>query len=150
MNEITQGKDGGFQLVTSQGRAISGSREALLQLQAAYERESNNKGRFLAAWKTGVKLAGPHLFELRCENVDAAQDKNDLRPNQALIADAIGPMSHGQRVLLIAMGGFFNSEWAHDLAEQCGEAAHAADVAAILDADRRQVIAELLVSYAGW
>lgn len=111
---------------------------------------AEKKQRFLGAWKRAVLLAGPHLFGVERADVDTAQDKNELRPDWPLIESAVGPMSRGERVFLIAICGFFNAEWSQEMATANDERVLVPDLASRLDNERRQVVADLLTSYQGW
>lgn len=61
----------------------------------------------------------------------------------------MGWLSSGEAVFLAAMYSFYNSRAGGEMLASLGVTAPG-DIAASLDASRRHVIADLLVSYAGW
>lgn len=125
-------------------------REKARQHRAAAEADARTRpARFLAAWKRGVLLAGPRYFNATAESVQAATHKNQLRPDFALIDSAIGGISRGEGAFLAAMYSFFNSEDGQVLLKAAGFP-NICDLAAKLDKDQAEVIAELFVSYHGW
>ena len=106
---------------------------------------------FLTAWKAGVKLAGPQWFG---EGLDpsAAETKWGLAPRVDHINAYITGMARTDAVFLSAMVSFYNddigSPW---LQAAIGSSDFGmADIASALDQPRRQVIADLLLSYCGW
>lgn len=108
------------------------------------------QAKFLAAWKRGVSLAGDQYFHVKTPTVVEAVDKNQLRPDWDFICEVIGGLSHGERMFLAAMYSFFNALDGHRLFEQIGETGNICEIAAILDPERAQVIADLFLSYRGW
>lgn len=106
--------------------------------------------RFLAAWKKAVVLAGPRFFDVLVDDVAAADDKNQLRPNPELIADTAGVLSSGERVFLLALVCLFNSEDAMALCQRYGEAIDPRTLADTLDYERLGVLVNLMQNYAGW
>ncbi|HSH28982.1 MAG TPA: hypothetical protein VK971_03655 [Thiohalobacter sp.] len=105
--------------------------------------------RFLAAWKRGIHLIGPQLFLVRAASVEAATDKNELRPDSELIEDSIHVISRGQAAFLGAMCSFFNPDWGQKLLSEIGFP-NLCDIAAKLDREHAEVIAELFLTYSGW
>lgn len=127
-------------------------------LEASRKRAVRNDRLFLNAWKRGVELAGAQYFTCRppfgqalapALSVAEATDRNQLAPDAEFIAETIGVLSSGQRKFLAAMCSFYNAQWGGELLRQQGVNG-LADLSATLDAEHRQVIADLLVSYGGW
>jgi len=106
---------------------------------------------FLDAWKSGVKQAGPQWFG-EGEDPSTAETKWELPPRVAHIDAHIAGMSRSEAVFLGAMVSFYNdkigSPWLQDAIGSSDFGM--ADIAASLDAPRRRVIADLLLSYCGW
>ncbi len=111
----------------------------------------DGEDRFLHAWKRGVKFM-PHLFHCDAETIDAATDKNQLRPDW----DAVETFLQSRpepwaRKLVMALCSFYNDDWMHDWAKKLRlPRSSPGDLAIRLDTDHREVIADLLVSYRGW
>lgn len=105
---------------------------------------------FFEAWRKGVRLAGPLYFgDGTAANVDAAKSKYDLVPDCDEVTGAIGVLSSGEAVFLAAMYSFYNDNAGGKMLAQL-DAQGLAGISAHLDEARRWVIAELVVSYAGW
>ncbi len=121
----------------------------LIELQVA--NADDGADRFLQAWKRGVKFM-PHLFHCDAETIDAATEKNQLRPDWDAVETFL--QSHPepwQRNLVMALCSFFNDEWMHDWAKKLRLPRSSPGALAIrLDMEHREVIADLLVSYRGW
>jgi len=105
--------------------------------------------RFLEAWKQGVLIAGESYFNITAPGVAEATDKNQLRPDWNHIDAHIGYLSRGEAAFLAAMYSFFNSVDGQRLLEGV-DFPNICDLAAKLDPDRAEVIAELLMTYPGW
>lgn len=105
--------------------------------------------RFLVAWKRGVALAGESYFLVETPNVAEATHRDQLRPNYALVEDAIGRVSAGQGAFLAAMYSFFNAEDGQRLLARAGYS-NICDLAAKLERAHADVIAELFLNYHGW
>lgn len=104
---------------------------------------------FFDAWKTGVSLAGPRYFGDGSHSPATARSKWDLEPQVEHISGSLGVLSSGESVFLAALVSFYDSDSGGEMLTQVG--AHGlSDLAARLDETRRQVLADLLVSYAGW
>jgi len=104
---------------------------------------------FLAAWKRGVALAGPHLFGTGPRaDFENAVTKWDLCPKVALIERAIGVMSSGEKTFLAALVSFYNAEDGGRLLKRIGF--HGLADLGGLDLSRRAVIAGLILNYTGW
>lgn len=113
------------------------------------EHFSQASHRFFTAWKQGVVLAGPHLFDTGpVADVDQAISVWDLCPRVDLIARAIGAMSSGEKVFLAALVSFYNAEDGGKLFKRIGVQG-LADFGG-LDLSRRSVLASLLLNYTGW
>lgn len=104
---------------------------------------------FFEAWKHGVELAGVRFFgQGTREAFELALTKWDLCPNVRLIKAAIGPMSAGEKVFLAALVSFYNARDGGALLRRVG--VHGLSDLGGLDAQRREVIASLLLHYHGW
>ncbi|MBF3412646.1 hypothetical protein ACGY7B_04730 [Burkholderia pseudomallei] len=118
-------------------------------LAEAEARERHATEAFFDAWKHGVELAGVRFFGKGTrEAFDLALIKWDLCPNVGLIKQAIGPMSSGEKVFLAAMVSFYDARDGGALLRRVG--VHGLSDLSGLDAERREVIASLLLHYAGW
>ncbi|MFM0366886.1 hypothetical protein [Paraburkholderia sediminicola] len=105
--------------------------------------------RFFEAWKQAVMLAGPVYFgEGTREAVENTKDKWALAPNDAVILDAFGVLSSGERTFLVALYSFYNTHDSVLLWEKAGIGGFA-DLSG-LDPVRRKLISELLLNYVGW
>lgn len=105
---------------------------------------------FFKAWHEGVRLAGPLYFGAgTAANVDAATSKYDLAPDYDEVVSAIGTLSSGEAVFLAAMYSFYNDDAGGKMLAQL-DAPGLAGISAHLDEPRRRILADLLVSYAGW
>ncbi len=107
------------------------------------------QARFLDAWKHGVRLAGEHCFDITAVSVEAATDKDQLRPSWDTVEAHLLDRSRGEAAFLAALCSFFNSQWGQALLERAGYP-NLCDLAGTLDAERTGVIAELFLSYQGW
>ncbi|CAM8846145.1 TetR family transcriptional regulator [Burkholderia pseudomallei] len=118
-------------------------------LAEAEARERHATEVFFDAWKHGVELAGVRLFGQGTRDAfDIALTKWELCPNVRLIKAAIGPMSSGEKVFLAAMVSFYDAHDGGALLRRVGVQG-LSDLGG-LDAQRREVIASLLLHYAGW
>jgi hypothetical protein len=118
-------------------------------LAEADARERHATEAFFDAWKHGVELAGVRFFGHGTrEAFDLALNKWDLCPDIRLIKAAIGPMSAGEKIFLAAMVSFYDARDGGALLRRVGVDG-LSDLGG-LDAERRQVIASLLLYYAGW
>ena len=106
------------------------------------------RNRFLAAWKQGVWLAGEEFFYVKVP-VESATDKKQLMPNSQYINEKIGMLSDGQAAFLAAMCSFYSSHWGQKLLEKC-HYPNICDLAAKLEDEPREIIAELFFNYDGW
>ncbi len=104
--------------------------------------------RFLAAWKSGIKLVGAQYFHI-VGSVESATNKWDLMPNRALIEHSLHQVSKGQAILLAVMYSFYNGDDGQLYLEQLGYP-NISDIAAHLDKEEVAVVADLLVNYSGW
>ena len=120
--------------------------QTLIRVEAHFSQAPQS---FFDAWKEGVLLAGPGLFGKGTrDGLDLAVCKWDLRPRMTEIRRCIGPMSSGQRVFLAAMTSFYNSKEGGALCKRVG--VHGLADLGVLDLQRRQVIADLILNYDGW
>jgi hypothetical protein len=104
---------------------------------------------FFYAWKSGVALAGRHLFGRGARaDLEHATSVWDLCPKVQLIDDAIGVMSSGEKRFLAALVSFYNVDDGSRLFERVGVRG-LADFGG-LDLKRRTIIAALLPNYTGW
>jgi hypothetical protein len=105
--------------------------------------------RFLEAWKRGIALIGPRFFEVKSSSIESATHKNELRPDWHVIEESLGVLSRGEAVFLAAMYSFYNAECGQILLTEAGHP-NICDIASKLDREHAEVIAELLLTYAGW
>jgi hypothetical protein len=97
--------------------------------------------RFFEAWKQAVMLAGPVYFgDGTREAIENAKDHWALAPNGAVILDAFGVLSSGERTFLAALYSFYNTHDSVLLCEKAGIRGFA-DLSG-LDLVRRKLIAE--------
>src|SRR5687767_9997857 len=76
-----------------EGRVLSGtSKQGLLTVANARARAQQRPAQFLNAWKAAIPLAGQHFFLVDTPTVDAATDKNQLRPDFATITDQLAQL----------------------------------------------------------
>src|SRR5689334_12057849 len=76
---------------------------------------------FFDPWKSGVVLAGGHLFGRGTRaDLEHATSVWDLCPKVQLIADAIGVMSSGEKRFLAALVSFYNADDGGRLLERVG------------------------------
>lgn len=109
-----------------------------------------NEAAFFDAWQKGVRIAGPLYFgDGTAANVDRAKSKYDLAPDYDAVESALGTLSSGEAVFLAAMYSFYNDNAGGKMLAQL-DAPGLAGISAHLDEPRCRVIADLLVSYAGW
>lgn len=109
-----------------------------------------NEEAFFEAWLKGVRIAGPLYFgDGTAANVDRAKSKYDLAPDYDAVESALGVLSSGEAVFLAAMYSFFNDHAGGKMLAEL-DAGGLAGISAHLDEHRCRVIADLLVSYAGW
>lgn len=103
---------------------------------------------FAEAWARGVQLAGTRFFT---ESGTPQDDSPKWRscPDVEQINANLGVLSRGEAVFLAALCSFYNSESGGRMLSYLGYASPGA-VSAALDEQRRRVIADLTVSYAGW
>lgn len=105
--------------------------------------------KFFSWWKKGVELAGYEYFgDGTHEGFVTAGNKNQLRPIRKNIEDSIGFATNSQMAFLIGLYCFFNDFVG---AELCTKAnVRSLGDYMILDEERREVIAALLLAYSGW
>ncbi|HHX1076923.1 TPA: hypothetical protein ACU6G1_000452 [Pseudomonas aeruginosa] len=104
---------------------------------------------FFEAWKRGAEIARPEWFgDGTREGLNQAKSKWDLRPILLRLNDALGVLSGGQRMFLSAMVSFYNAREGAAMLKRCGFEG-LSDLGG-LDLERRQVIAALVLNYAGW
>lgn len=104
---------------------------------------------FLDAWIRGIKIAGAEYFGGEMTSFEGPITKWDLAPRYDDISEAIGWLSSGEATFLVAMYGFYNARYAKGMMDRL-DIGGLADIASRLDEQRRRVIADLIVSYAGW
>lgn len=104
---------------------------------------------FLFAWKQGVSLAGPTYFgDGTKTGFDKSNCRWDLRPNLLMINNAIDVLSTNERIFLAALVSFYDTEEGSALLNRVGIRG-LADLG-LLDLERRDVIASLIMHYHGW
>lgn len=104
---------------------------------------------FLDAWKRGVRLAGTQFFGNGHIQPDEADTKYDLAPDYDMVLRALGQLSSGEGVFLAAMYSFYNSHAGGKMLAEL-HVTGLGDIAGSLDEQRVRVLADLMVSYAGW
>lgn len=104
---------------------------------------------FLFAWKQGVTLAGPTFFGDGTRiGLNNATCRWDLRPDLRTINNAISVLSDNERIFLAALVSFYDTEAGGALLNQVGVKG-LADLG-VLDPERRDVIASLVMHHHGW
>ena len=125
------------------------SQEVRDQIELEHQHFEAAPQAFFEAWKRGVRIAGHEWFgDGTREGLQQAKTKWDLRPKLAMINDALGVLSSGQRMFLSAMVSFYNSREGGAMLKRCGFEG-LADLGG-LDLERRKVIADLSLHYTGW
>ena len=104
---------------------------------------------FFDAWLRGVEIAGTNWFKRDDWGASDVPSKWDYAPDHELIKDSLGVLSTGEAAFLAAMYSFYNSDAGSRMLDGLGLGSPGA-VAAALDESRRRVIADLMLSYAGW
>lgn len=131
-------------------QAVSPDKTTRKSIAQELEHFSSAPARFLAAWKRGVRLAGPQFFGMGNPHADLDQAESiwDLCPKMDLIDRAIGVMSSGEKVFLAALTSFYNAYDGGALLKRV----HVQGLADLggLDLERRAVIAALILNYTGW
>jgi len=105
---------------------------------------------FLEAWKKAVRLAGENHFRILVDDVDAATDREQLRPIFHEIKDSLWFMSPGQKHFMIAIYQFFNGKAIRDVCDERDWQIPRLDEHFNLDPQRHAVICQLLNNYRGW
>jgi len=138
---------GGRELfLTSENREFL--QQELLRMQLCYADDGDD--RFLAAWKRGVQFA-PALFHCATPTVEAATDKNQLRPSwDAVEAFLRSRPEPWKRDLIMSLCSFYNNDWMEEWAKKLRIRRSIGTLAITLDGDHREVLADLLDSYRGW
>ena len=111
---------------------------------------SEAPARFLAAWKKAIGLIGPQYF--RCEGIDNYQDathRDQVRPDHEAIERFMSVCSIGEGVFIAAVCSFYNGDWGQDLGK-CFGYTSVGDIAARLDLEQLEVLAELMLNHTGW
>lgn len=151
MSEPEQLPDGRWSLRLPDGRVATGdAQEPLKRMATAMRKSRDARDIFLATWKVAVRTAGPAFFQVTTDTIDAATDKNQLRPDIQAIKDNAGVLSGGERRFLFALVSFYNRKVAQGLNHDYGESGNVGELAAQLDRDRLHLITDLMLSYGGW
>ncbi|TPG90335.1 hypothetical protein EAH72_29480 [Pseudomonas caspiana] len=130
----------------SQLPPLSHSRKHHEEVPASFE---GTAAAFLYAWKQGVALAGPTYFGDGTQiSLNNATCRWDLRPNLLMINNAINVLSTNERVFLAALVSFYDTDEGGVLLKQVGVRG-LADLG-VLDPERRDVIASLVMHHHGW
>lgn len=109
-----------------------------------------SESQFLAAWKDAVKLSGVILFDIRAVSVDAATDKNDLRPDWNAIEAYMTSEPYNNHYFLIAVLQFFSYSGIEDICNSVELSVPRLPDLASLDNDQRDIIYRLIETYDGW
>lgn len=120
--------------------------------------ETNENSGFTDAfsdyWWRGVRIAGYDLFgDGTEENFEAATDKDQLRPNFKKLYAALSSSrkTYAEELFIVLMCGFFNDTATDQLLSPKLERLTTLGRSAyLLDRDRREVIAALLLTYSSW
>lgn len=127
----------------------STSQPDISKLRHALREQMQAPEYFLRAWKQAVGLAGPQYFGNEISvDINQVRSKWDLCPKVALIANAIGCMSHGEQVFLAALVSVYDDAAGGELLQRVGVRG-LADFG-LLDAQRRALLASLIIHYSGW
>ncbi|MHC8334091.1 hypothetical protein [Pseudomonas sp. LB3P25] len=130
----------------SQLPPLSPSRKHHEEVPASFE---GTAAAFLYAWKQGVAIAGPTFFGDGTQTgLNRATCRWDLRPNLRTINSAISILSDNERVFLAALVSFYDADEGSALLKQVGIRGFADLV--VLDPERRDVIASLVMHHHGW
>lgn len=105
--------------------------------------------RFLAAWKRGCLISPQYFGDGTREGIEAATDKWQLAPNTEAINMAVRSKSPGEAIFLAGMVSFYNDATSRKIQKAAGQSDGIGNLLR-MDLERRQVIADLLVSYTGW
>lgn len=105
--------------------------------------------RFLAAWKRGCLISPQYFGDGTMEGIEAATDKWQLAPNTEAIKKAVRSKSPGEAIFLAAMVSFYNDATSRQIQKAVGQSDGIGNLLR-MDLERRQIIADLLVNYAGW
>lgn len=109
----------------------------------------HDEAAFFEAWRTGVALAGERYFGDHTHFPTTATSKWDLEPRVKSITKALGVLSSGEAVFLVALISFCDSDTGGDMLKDVGGAG-LSDIAARLHEQQRRVIADLVVTDPGW
>lgn len=113
-------------------------------------RNIENEHDFLAAWKAAINVTGKLLYNVRSPSVEAATDKNDLRPDFDAIEQFIRT-TPGDHQFLIAVVQFFSYKGIEDICTELEiPMPNLTDLAWSLNADQKQILCRLINYYCGW
>lgn len=119
------------------------------ELQLGIQRSQQQRQAFFEFWKKGVKLSGIEFFGDGSQvGYEKALAINDLQPIPNINKKVLNKMSHGEAAFFASMISFYNSAKADELSE-IANIKSIGDLK-ILDRERRNVIANLLINYKGW
>ncbi|MEN4464143.1 hypothetical protein VXE65_19070 [Mycolicibacterium conceptionense] len=104
---------------------------------------------FFKAWRTGVALAGERYFGNGTHSPATTSSMWDLAPDLERINHDIGVLSRKEATFLAALVSFYDPPAGADLQRQV-DARALSEIAASLDHTRRQVLADLFITYPGW
>lgn len=106
--------------------------------------------RFFEAWRQAVSIAGVRFFgDGTQKGFESAQGKNALCPRVSDIEGALEGMSPGEQIFICSMYQFYNPSTGRKLAQSVDLKCDLGDLTR-LDAERRAVMAALIISYVGW
>ena len=105
--------------------------------------------KFLAAWKAAVNATGVVLYKVRSPSVDAAADKNDLRPDFDAIEQYIKD-EPGSHFFLIAVLQFYSFKTIEDLCGEFDMLVPRLPHLSTLSVEQQNILNQLINSYDGW
>lgn len=133
-----------------EGRAGGGEGEAMRRLEdLSFALHPLVERPFSEAWLRGIGILGEHSRFFHSARVSAQHSFRARPPNVALIKKHLDELSSSDAVFLAAMVSFFNGDAGGKLLRGLG-ASGLSDIAVSLNEERRQVLADMLVSYPGW
>lgn len=137
-------------IAADSARTTYGKAEGIRIAIAYLEEFQWSETAFLDAWMRGVEIAGTRWFG-DGQAVVTADTKWDLEPRYDDIVANLGSLSRGEAAFLVSMYSFYNSTEGGKLLTQLKIGANSpGGLATLMDGRRREVLADLLVSYGGW
>ena len=104
---------------------------------------------FLKTWKIAVQQLSSKLFDVRSPTVQAADSREDLRPDPEAIEHYVNS-TPGEHLFLFAVITFFSYSLIEDIFERAELRSPRLYEYATLTDTQRQLIYSLIESYEGW